>query len=276
VAIFLGLTVSAEEIIKDQKILKRERYLQLNKGSYLFAKIGIMFTISLIQTCTFVVVGNAILDIKGMFFPFWMVLFSTSCFANVLGLNISASFNSAKVIYIIIPILIIPQLLFSGVIVRFDRLYPGIASQSKVPFIGNMMISRWAYEAMAVYQFKNNEFQEQFYHFDTKRKYYSWKKDFWIKELKTKTNDSRRMLQDSAPGEQLAYNVHMLYTELSKEKKRLPDLEIEKLEQLKPNLVTVDVLNNVETALLELEEYYIRNNNRMGIICKDLDCHRKT
>ncbi len=264
VAIFLGLTVSAEEIIKDQKILKRERYLQLNKGSYLFAKIGIMFTISLIQTCTFVAVGNAILDIKGMFFPFWMVLFSTSCFANVLGLNISASFNSAKVIYIIIPILIIPQLLFSGVIVRFDRLYPGIASQSKVPFIGNMMISRWAYEAMAVYQFKNNEFQEQFYDFDTKRKYYSWKKDYWIKELKTKTNDSRRMLQDSAPGEQLAYNVHMLYTELGKEKKRLPDLEIEKLEQLKPNLVTIDVLNNVEAALLELDEYYIRNYNRIN------------
>lgn len=261
VAIFLGLTVSAEEIIKDQKILKRERYLQLNRGSYLFAKIGIMFAISFIQTCTFVAVGNLVLEIKGMFMPFWMVLFSTSCFANVLGLNISASFNSAKVIYIIIPILIIPQLLFSGVIVRFDRLYPGIASQSKVPLIGNMMISRWAYEAMAVYQFRNNGFQDQFFDYDARRKYYSWKKDYWVKELKTKTNDSKRMLQDSAPGEQLTYNINMLYNELMKEKKRLPDLEIEKMELLKPNLVTLEVLTNVETALLELDDYYIRNYN---------------
>jgi ABC transport system ATP-binding/permease protein len=158
VALFLGLTVSAEEIIKDQKILKRERFLRLNKHSYLLAKIGIMFAISLIQTGCFVAIGNSILEVKGMFLPFWLVLFSTSCFANVLGLNISASFNSAKVIYIIIPILIIPQLLFSGVIVRFDRLFPAISSQSSVPLIGNVMTSRWAYEAMAVHQFRNLSF----------------------------------------------------------------------------------------------------------------------
>jgi ABC transport system ATP-binding/permease protein len=63
----------------------------------------------------------------------WAVLFSTSCFANVLGLNVSASFNSAKVIYIMIPVLIIPQFLFSGIIVRFDKLHPWFASQKSVP-----------------------------------------------------------------------------------------------------------------------------------------------
>ncbi|MDZ4822983.1 MAG: ATP-binding cassette domain-containing protein, partial [Flavobacteriales bacterium] len=40
VSLFLGLTVSAEEIIRDQKILKREKYLNLSRGSYLFSKIG--------------------------------------------------------------------------------------------------------------------------------------------------------------------------------------------------------------------------------------------
>jgi amino acid transporter len=122
-----------------------------------------MFFISLVQSLTFVLVGNSILEVKGMLLPFWMVLFSTSCFANVLGLNISATFNSAKVIYIIIPILIIPQLLFSGVIVRFDRLFPAISSQNSVPLIGNVMTSRWAYEAMAVHQFRNNEFNKIFF-----------------------------------------------------------------------------------------------------------------
>ena len=145
------------------RILKREKYLHLSKGSYLFSKLGIMFFISLVQSLTFVLVGNSILEVKGMLLPFWMVLFSTSCFANVLGLNISATFNSAKVIYIIIPILIIPQLLFSGVIVRFDRLFPAISSQNSVPLIGNVMTSRWAYEAMAVHQFRNNEFNKIFF-----------------------------------------------------------------------------------------------------------------
>lgn len=261
VAIFLGLTVSAEEIIKDQKILKREKYLNLNKYSYLTAKIGIMFAISLIQTLCFTAIGNYILEIKGMFMPFWLVLFSTSCFANVLGLNISASFNSAKVIYIIIPILIIPQLLFSGVIVRFDRLYPSIASQSRVPMVGNVMISRWAYEAMAVHQFKNNEFEKQFFEFDRDRKYYSWKKDYWVKELKSKSADCRKMLHEHNPGDQLAYNLRVLKNELTKEMKRIPDLEIPKSELLQVGLVTDEALNNVDAALAELDQYYINNYN---------------
>jgi ABC-type multidrug transport system ATPase subunit len=269
VAIFLGLTVSAEEIIKDEKILKRERYLNLNKYSYLMSKIGIMFFISLIQTMTFVLVGNTILEVKGMFFPFWMVLFSTSCFANVLGLNISASFNSAKVIYIIIPILIIPQLLFSGIIVRFDRLYPGISSQSRVPWIGNVMVSRWAYEAMAVYQFKNNEFEKEFFKFDSDRKYYSWKKDFWVKELKSKTMDCRKMLHESVPGKQLEYNLNVIHNELSKEKERIPNLETPKLDMINIAMINDDVLNQIEVLLAELEQYYIDNYNRVNQLKED-------
>ena len=41
VALFLGLTVAAEEIIRDRKILKREKFLNLSRGSYLFSKIFI-------------------------------------------------------------------------------------------------------------------------------------------------------------------------------------------------------------------------------------------
>ena len=98
------------------------------------------------------VAGIALMPVLWWYF-YWCLLFSTSCFANVLGLNISASFNSAKVIYILIPVLIIPQLLFSGIIVKFDKLHPWFASEKSVPWIGNIMASRWAYEGMAVAQF---------------------------------------------------------------------------------------------------------------------------
>ncbi|MDX2429449.1 MAG: ATP-binding cassette domain-containing protein, partial [Bacteroides sp.] len=40
VALFLGLILSAEEIFKDRKILKREAFLHLSRSSYLMAKIG--------------------------------------------------------------------------------------------------------------------------------------------------------------------------------------------------------------------------------------------
>ncbi|MCB0770137.1 MAG: ATP-binding cassette domain-containing protein, partial [Flavobacteriales bacterium] len=66
VALFLGLTVSAEEIIRDRKILQREKFLDLSWMSYLMSKIGILFLISGLQTLLFVLVGHAILGMEGL------------------------------------------------------------------------------------------------------------------------------------------------------------------------------------------------------------------
>src|SRR5205823_5007487 len=66
VALFIGLTVSAEEIIRDRKIQKRESFLNLSRLSYLFSKITIMFSLSAIQTITFAMLGNWIMGIHGM------------------------------------------------------------------------------------------------------------------------------------------------------------------------------------------------------------------
>src|SRR5690606_7935264 len=166
VALFLGLTMSAEEIFRDRKLLKRERFLHLSKGSYLFAKIGVMFLISAIQTISFVLVGNLVLEIPLTELRYWFILFSCSCFANMLGLNISASFNSAVTIYILIPILIIPQLLLSGVVIGFDKFNPRVTKPIGVPWIGEVMASRWAFEAFMVTQYKDNPFERMFYDLD--------------------------------------------------------------------------------------------------------------
>src|SRR6185436_19617131 len=68
VALFMGLTISAEEIIRDRKILKREEFLNLSRSSYLLSKISVMFIISAVQTFTFVLTGNLIFGIKDLFF----------------------------------------------------------------------------------------------------------------------------------------------------------------------------------------------------------------
>ena len=222
VALFIGLTTSAEEIIGNLKILKRERFLNLSKGSYLFSKILLLFMISLIQTLFYVLIGNWILEIHGMNIAYWMILFSVSCFANLLGLNISASFNSVKVIYILIPICIIPQLLFSGIIVSFDKLNPMFAAKSHVPTIGNIMASRWAYEAMAVTQFKDNEYEKIFYDFDKEMSFANWKKDQWISNLESKLKVIKRHTEkdtetDAKKTKEVHRQITILKNELEKE-----------------------------------------------------------
>ena len=78
VALFLGLTVSAEEIFRDRKILKREHFLNLSRTSYLTAKITILILISALQSVLFLAIANPILGIKGLIFNYWMALFTTS------------------------------------------------------------------------------------------------------------------------------------------------------------------------------------------------------
>ncbi|MFK8045087.1 MAG: ATP-binding cassette domain-containing protein [Crocinitomicaceae bacterium] len=217
VALFIGLSVAAEEIIKDQKILKRESFLNLSKGSYLWSKISIMFLISAIQTITFVLIGNWILGIHGMWMTYWIILFSLSCFANVLGLNISATFNSVKVIYILIPLIIIPQLLFSGVIVKFDKINPMFNREDSVPAIGNVMASRWAYEALSVAQYKENDFNKHLYKYEKEKQMATWKKDYWLKELNSKLNAVHSNYKKPEQKNQVVNDLLVLKNEIEKE-----------------------------------------------------------
>ncbi|MFN7013921.1 MAG: ABC transporter permease, partial [Bacteroidia bacterium] len=218
VALFIGLTVSAEEIIRDRKILKRESFLNLSRISYLFSKIAIMFFLSAIQTISFILIGNFILGIKGMTLDYWMILFTTSCFANMLGLNISSAFNSAVTIYILIPFLIIPQLLLSGVIVKFDKLNPIIAAENTVPLAGEVMASRWAFEALAVNQFKANNYERKFYKYDKIMSNAGFKKDFWIPKIREKINACENNYNKPEMRHQFERDIALLRNELGMEK----------------------------------------------------------
>jgi ABC-type multidrug transport system ATPase subunit len=183
VALFMGLTVSAAEIIRDRKILRRESFLNLSWNSYLMSKLSILFSLSAIQTLTFVVIGNLVLQVKGMTFAFWLVLFSTSCFANVIGLNISSAFRKAVTVYILIPLLLIPQMILSGLLFSFDKLNNLITTKGKVPIVADLMASRWAYEAMAVYQFINNDYQREYFSYEREAAIADFKSGYIADEL---------------------------------------------------------------------------------------------
>lgn len=184
-SLFLGLIISCEEILKDRKILKRESFLNLSWFGYINSKTGMMFILSGIQTLSFIIVGNLILEIKGMTLPYWIALFTTACCANLIGLNISSALNSVITIYILIPFIIIPQLLFSGVLVKYDKLHklPG-SNQEYVPVIGDIMPARWSFEALAVEQFSHNRFSRNFFLYNMEESQNFWYGSFLIPQLK--------------------------------------------------------------------------------------------
>lgn len=210
VALFTGLIISAEQIYKDEKIKKREKFLHLNEHSYLLSKITVLFAISAIQTVQYILIGNWIIGIKDMNWLYFMVLFSASASANLLGLNISASFKSIITIYILIPILLIPQLILGGLVVKFDEINPLIGNKEfKTPFLSDLMVSRWAFEAVAVEQFKSNPYEKHFYALNKERSNADFQKVFRMPKL-------REMIERAPSGALSAEDVGLVKFECNR------------------------------------------------------------
>jgi hypothetical protein len=123
VAIFLGLSVSAEEIVRDRRVLRRERFLHLSWSAYAGAP----------RCCTSPAGLAADRDLRGIgvagccacpgfFRKLWFALFSAAVFGGFLGLNVSARFKSAVTVYILLPLLLLPQMLLGGLIIAYDDL----------------------------------------------------------------------------------------------------------------------------------------------------------
>lgn len=262
VAIFVGLSVSAEEIIKDRKILKREAFLNLSWNSYLMSKVAVLFAISAIQALTFVLIGNTIIEIKGMYFQYWLVLFSAWAASNVMGLIISDSFKTVVTIYILIPFLVIPQIILSGVIVKYEKLNPYLSTPHNVPVFGEIITARWAYEALAVYQYTQNDYEKLIYRFEKAKHRADFKKNYWIINLRNKADYAIENLNKSADPLKYLNCLKVLNNEIKLENKENPLVKFNEQESLKPGKVTKDVLLNVKKYLNKLNKYYIQLSNK--------------
>jgi len=165
VATFIGMSGAAEEIIKDRALLKREKFLHLSYASYIWSKIVFVAGVSLLQTVLFILIGNSIMGLNGLFGTWWLILFVTALLSNLVGLLLSQCLNSVVAIYISIPLLLIPQILLCGLVVNFSDLTPK-STTGNVPLIGDVIPSRWAYEALAVTNFTDNDYERPFFALD--------------------------------------------------------------------------------------------------------------
>ncbi len=256
VALFLGMIISAEEIYKDRKILERERFLRLGRGSYLLSKIAVLFIISALQAAIFVAIGNSILEIRGMFFFYWLALFTTAACANLLGLIISASFNSPITIYIVVPILIIPMMVLSGAMFSFDKLNRTVSSVSKVPIIAEMMPTKWTYEALMVHQFKDNRYEHYFYEYEKLESQADFQQVYRIPKLREALNTTVSLFNAGRLSEKEPGKLPLLYNEITKENRYNPVVKFKETDQLIPERFDVDLSLSLKNYFDRLSAYY--------------------
>lgn len=177
VAMFLGLTNSADDIIRDRVILQRERNLNVRLPYYIFSKALALGVFAAIQCVLYVLIGNAILEIRGVFWIHFGYMAITAFTGIVLGLLISSLVADAKTAANILPFVLIPQIILGGALIKYDEMnrnldlryvfnrwfstHPGMGeddtgSTLQVPFLCEFMPMRWSYEALVVAQAKLN------------------------------------------------------------------------------------------------------------------------
>ncbi len=263
VALFLGLMVSAEEIIRDSRIIQRESFLNLSKFSYFNSKVVLLFALSAVQTLSFVLIGNRILGIKDMLIPFWLMLFSLSLFSNMMGLNISNTMKSVVAIYILIPLLLVPQILLGGAMVKFDKLNRNITSQYYVPFVGDIMASRWAYEALAVYQFRNNKYQKNLYDIEKEESHASFMMNYLVPELQLKLNLCEKNFKLKQNRKKLENDLVLLENELYKINRNDNIPLFKGIDNLKINSFNLNLAHDTRNYLGFLKRHYSRDLTRI-------------
>lgn len=259
VAIFFGLIVSAEEIFKDAKILKREHFLNLSRSAYLVSKIFILMGLSAIQMFLFLIVGNGVIGFKGMNPEFFLMLFSVSVSSNILGLIISSTFNSIVTIYIMIPLLMIPQMVLGGAMFTFDKLNKAITSVDKVPLLAEVIPARYAYEGIIVHQFKHNEYQKHFFEYEMEISRGNYKTVYYLPKLKQTiekcnekfNNDKEKFINN----ETIKTDLALIKNEFRKEIIRT-SLDFPKLSSLVADSFNISIYNSSIEYIEQLDSFY--------------------
>jgi ABC transport system ATP-binding/permease protein len=181
VAMFLGLTNSCDDIIRDRPILERERNLNIHLPYYVLSKFFTLSLFGVIQSVLFLLIGDAILEIRGMFWPYLWFMSTTAVAGVAGGLLISSLVSDAKTAANIVPLVLIPQIILGGALIKYDEMNRNLdflyvltrdraAKDQKapddrmkpkdveVPLVCQFIPMRWSYEAMVVAQAKLNPF----------------------------------------------------------------------------------------------------------------------
>lgn len=183
VALFVGVMSGSAEINRDRKTLKRESFLDLSFSAYLFSKVTYLLVLNALQMGSYVIISCLILKIPSGIFGFFMIMWALAVSASCVGLFLSSLFKSMASVYVSIPFILIPQILFSGAVIDFNKINKIFSSHKFVPLISELMPSRWGYEGLMVNSFVVSPYAHIFYGLEKDKTISGYYRNFLIPEL---------------------------------------------------------------------------------------------
>ena len=179
---FFGLTNSSDDIIRDRVILQRERNHRPRLIYYILSKLISLGVFAAIQCAVYLLIGNAILEVRGMFFIHFAWMFLTTMTGVIAGLVISSIVRDGKTALNFVPVILVPQIILGGALIKYEEMNRNLdlayalrkfgkseaelrvveeeadaeESELKVPLICEFMPLRWSYEGAVLSQQRLN------------------------------------------------------------------------------------------------------------------------
>lgn len=151
VAIFVGICNSIQEICKERNILKREYMTNLRLSSYTLSKLIVQAIICAVQMIIVLLIFSLFIKDKqvyssGVIFnsvwtEYFITMFLLAFAADTMALVISAIVKNSSTANTFIPIILIVQIVFSGVLFDLGKQMDAFAS---------LMISKWGIAGLAI------------------------------------------------------------------------------------------------------------------------------
>ena len=144
-AVMFGCVNGAREIVKEAPIYRRERTVNLGIAPYMFSKIIVLGILCLLQSLVLTFLVNLKAPfLHSTFLPPFMEIYITMALTSLaglmVGLTVSALVPNNDRAMSIVPLVLIPQVIFSGIIFKLEG--PALS------FIAAFFPARWAMAAM--------------------------------------------------------------------------------------------------------------------------------
>lgn len=141
-AIFFGCVNACREIVKEKAIFQRERLVGLEISAYIASKLGILAMLGLGQTLLFYFGVRYFLVLEGNPILMLGTIYASLLSGTALGLGISALVVSDVMALALVPVALIPQLLFSKIVM------PKKSLTGALQWLEQLTLVKWGYQAM--------------------------------------------------------------------------------------------------------------------------------
>ena len=141
-AAWFGCINASREVVKEAPIYRRERMFDLNIGSYIVSKLVVLALLGFVQCAVLLAVVHHSIHIPGNRLIVFLLLFLCSIASSSLGLAISALASTQDRAVALVPLVLIPQVLFSELVI------PEALKSRLVQILENLMLVHWSYKGM--------------------------------------------------------------------------------------------------------------------------------